>query len=65
MTYEHHIDGMCDQCELKPAKHWLPFLYKDMDDKAHKDWGKGYRRYQVCDDCAKKKSNGLTQDIQA
>ncbi len=59
MTYEDHKKGMCDKCEVKPAKHKVPFLYLDKQDKVHEDvsemagYPKGacYRQYYVCDDC--------------
>ena len=62
MTYEDHQTKMCDKCEKKPAKHKVPFLYLDKNDKAHEDvsesigYPKGtcYRQYYACDECLKK-----------
>jgi hypothetical protein len=51
LSYEDHKDGMCDRCEEKQATKKLPFIYKDMNDRAHTDLGDGYRQYFVCDDC--------------
>ena len=61
MTYEDHKEGICDKCEKKPAKHKVPFIYLDKQDKAHEDVselvghskGTGYRQYYVCDNCFK------------
>ena len=62
MTYEDHIDGQCDKCQEEPAKHKVPFLYLDKQDKAHPDVslsigypeGTCYRQYYVCDKCFKR-----------
>jgi len=62
MTYEDHIDGMCDKCEQHPAKHKSPFVYLDKNDKAHEDVseligypeGTCYRQYWLCDSCHNK-----------
>lgn len=61
MSYEHHDENMCDRCDKKVGKNNLfnlPFIYKDMNDVAHKDLGlvhgiqyEGYRQYYVCKDC--------------
>lgn len=51
MTFEEHDDKVCDRCQEHPKKWRLPFLFKDMDDKSHKDLGDGYRQYYVCDKC--------------
>ena len=69
MSYEGHIDGVCDKCNSGIAKHKVPFLYLDKNDKAHEDIselvgypiGTGYRQYWVCDSCKKiqDKSNAL------
>ena len=67
MTYEQHNPKKCDKCERRKAKHKVPFLYLDTNDKAHEDVshlvgqpnGTCYRQYEVCDECFKaiKKSN--------
>lgn len=60
MSYEiEHKKGMCDRCEKKLAVWKVPFLYKDMNDKAHPDLGDGYRQYYMCDDCKKKEEEKL------
>ena len=54
MTYEFHNDNQCDKCDEVVGKENLspvPFLYKDMNDVAHKDLGRGYRQYMVCKNC--------------
>lgn len=59
---DHSIDD-CDRClkrvgflKLKE----VPWLYKDMNDKHHKDqswqlgyYNEGYRQYYVCEECYK------------
>ena len=55
MTYENHKKGKCDKCEKGKAKHKVPFLYLDKNDKAHEDLGKCYRQYYICDKCFKEK----------
>ena len=49
-----HTKDQCDKCQnvvgmknLRPVS----FLYKDMNDKFHKDMGEGYRQYYVCNKC--------------
>jgi hypothetical protein len=55
MSYaKNHTQDDCDKClkrvgEEKLIK--LPFLYKDLNDKVHKDFGMGYHQYYVCDKC--------------
>ena len=49
-----HREGDCDSClkrvGIKNLRR-LPYLYKDMNDKIHADYGEGYRWYQVCPAC--------------
>ena len=68
MTYEDHQESMCDKCELRKAKHKVPFLYLDTNDKAHEDVsplvghpkGTCYRQYWICSRCLKKmRKHGL------
>jgi len=58
MTYEKtHTNDHCDRCLKKVGKENLkqyPFLYKDMNDDMHKDEGKGYRQYYICNECFEK-----------
>lgn len=54
MTYEVHDPKKCDKCEARPAKHKVPFLYLDKQDKSHEDLGNCYRQYWVCSSCLKK-----------
>ena len=45
-----------DKCEKKIEKEKLikaPFLYLDMNDRTHKNKGRGYRQYYVCKKCWK------------
>ena len=51
MTYKEHNHKLCDKCQENPKKWKFPFLYKDMNDKTHRDLGGGYRQYEVCDSC--------------
>lgn len=54
MTYEYHSDDQCDRCDKKVGRDSLKpllFLFKDMNDVAHKDEGDGYRHYRVCGKC--------------
>jgi len=55
MTYEsNHTEDHCDKCGKKVGKQSLrkvPFVYKDMNDKSHKDLGEGYRQYWICPKC--------------
>lgn len=63
MSYEYHHEGLCDKCNKDIGKDNLinvPFIYKDLNDKAHEDLGdvygkkyKGYRQYRICHDCMK------------
>lgn len=56
MSYEHHHEDLCDKCNKDVGKDNLfrvPFLFKDMNDKAHEDLGDGYRQYWICYDCLK------------
>jgi hypothetical protein len=59
MSFEHHDRTKCDRCEKNPKKWIVPFLYKDMNDKAHKDMGQGYRQYEICNSCQKKEQQQL------
>lgn len=59
MTYEYHKKGMCDRCGEKPEVWKIPYLYKDMNDKAHPDIGNGYRQYFVCEECKKREERML------
>ena len=60
-SFKNHKKGMCDKCGERKAKHKVPFLYLDMNDKQHDDVselvgypkGTGYRQYYVCDECFK------------
>ena len=62
MSYPaNHIEDECDRCLENVGKENLkgiPFIYKDCNDKMHRDLGKGYRQYYVCKDCFKLKSVG-------
>lgn len=54
MSYEYHTEDQCDRCDRKVGKDKLiplNFLYKDLNDVAHKDIGNGYRQYWVCVEC--------------
>ena len=55
MAYpKNHTDNDCDKCQKKVGKKNLfkvPFIYKDCNDKTHKDEGEGYRQYYFCIDC--------------
>jgi len=55
MSYsKKHTKDECDRCLSNVGKdnlHRVPFLYKDYNDKVHKDLGKGYRQYYVCEKC--------------
>ena len=55
MSYEiNHLNSDCDKCLKRVgSKNLSPvnFLYKDLNDKAHKDLGDGYRQYYICKDC--------------
>lgn len=57
MSYEnpkYHTVNMCDKCGKEVGKdnlHPFPFLYKDMNDRCHKDEGNGYRQYFGCKSC--------------
>ena len=56
MSYEHHNKDQCDRCDKEVGEHNLmlvPFLYKDMNDRAHRDEGDGYRQYRICKECIK------------
>ena len=54
MSYEYHNERMCDKCGKEVGVDNLlpfPFIYKDMNDKHHKDEGDGYRQYYGCEEC--------------
>jgi len=54
MSYEYHNENQCDKCDEEVGisnLHPVSFLYKDMNDVAHKDMGDGYRQYFVCMAC--------------
>ena len=49
-----HTKNECDRClkdvgvdNLKS----LPFIYLDLNDKMHKNLGRGYRQYRCCKEC--------------
>lgn len=52
MTYgKGHKNWMCDKCEIRQKKWKVPFIYNDCNDESHKDEGRNYRQYFVCDIC--------------
>lgn len=57
MTYSKtHTEDHCDRCEKKVGMKNLfmvPYLYKDCNDRVHKDQGNSYRQYYVCEKCYK------------
>ena len=51
---KHHTIHHCDKCGKEVGLHNLyksNYLYKDLNDKVHKDYGDGYRLYYLCDYC--------------
>lgn len=51
-----HTEDHCDKCQRKIGVENLikvPFLYLDLNDKNHPDYGHGYRQYYVCKECIK------------
>jgi ribosomal protein S26 len=63
MSYgKNHTEDDCDKCGKRIGKDKLiknDFLYKDMNDKSHKDLGDGYRQYYICQECY---ANGLEME---
>lgn len=59
MSFEEHNEKMCDRCEEKPKQWKVPYFYKDMNDVAHSNLGKGYRQYYICDGCKQKEERIL------
>jgi len=55
MSYsKDHTKDDCDKCLARVGfenLYKVPFVYKDLNDKVHKDIGQGYRQYYVCKDC--------------
>lgn len=56
MSYnKFHTEEDCDRCLKEIGKDKLlkvPFLYKDWNDRVHRDEnGRGYRQYYVCERC--------------
>ena len=59
-----HKESMCDKCLEDVGVENLsrvPFLYKDMDDKSHRDEGDGYRQYWVCPLCLEKEKRIISR----
>jgi len=54
VTFFKHKKSECDKCLKNVGEKNLspvPFLYKDMNDTAHKDLGDGYSQYKICTKC--------------
>jgi ribosomal protein L37AE/L43A len=51
-----HTKDNCDKCQRLVGEanlYKVPFLYLDKNDEHHRDMGRGYRQYYVCEECTK------------